>query len=100
MTTLRLTGNSVSINSTASVIPVSTLYGGNSTVGPGATSLYIYNGNTTAGSTANLMLSNTSGTFVFGVPAGQVLILNKNSTDTINSSSTTLVANPIAKVPN
>jgi hypothetical protein len=39
MTTIRLTGNTTSINSTASVIPIFTLYGGNSTVGPGATSL-------------------------------------------------------------
>jgi hypothetical protein len=99
MTVVRLTGNSVSINSTASVIPLSTLYDGNSTVAPGATSVYIYNGNTTSGSVANLMLSNTQGTFVFGIPAGQVIFLNKNSADSVNSSATTLTANPVQKLP-
>jgi hypothetical protein len=97
MESVRLTGNSFTINSTANVVPLANTYGANAA--SGATCLYVYNSNTANGGVANLMLSNTQGTFVFGIPPGAILILNKGSTDTVNSAATGLIANPIQKTP-
>ena len=97
MESVRLTGNSFTINSTANVVPLANTYGANAT--SGATCLYIYNSNTANGGVAKLMLSNSQGSFVFGIPPGAIIVLNKVSTDTVNSAATGLIANPIQKTP-
>jgi hypothetical protein len=65
MESVRLTGNTLTINSTANVVPLANTYGANAA--SGATCLYVYNSNTANGGVANLMLSNLKGSFVFGI---------------------------------
>jgi hypothetical protein len=78
MTVVKITGNTQFINSAANVIPLANTYGGNAT--SGATSLYLYNSNTSA---LTITLANSQGSFIFAIPPSIVLILNKVSTDTL-----------------
>jgi hypothetical protein len=93
MTVIRLTGNTYTINSTANTVPLANAFGENAA--SGATSLYIYNANTTAAQT--LQLSNTQGSWTFAIPPNSVIILEKYAGDSVNSSSTFLTANPIER---
>ena len=98
MTIVKITGNTQFINAAANVIPLSNTYGAHAT--QGATSLYIYNSNT---SVQVLTLANTLGSFTFTIPPSTEIVLNKNSSDTLqcaaNSSNGFLIANPIARTP-
>jgi hypothetical protein len=93
MTVIRLTGNTLTLNSTASVIPLANTYLANGT--SGATMCYIYNSNTTT--VANVWVSNTEGSFVFGLPPSTEIILSKVSTDVVNTAAAGVYASPIAR---
>jgi hypothetical protein len=98
MTVVRLTGNTLTLNSASTVVPLANNYNANSS--QGASSVYIWNSNTTS---AVLVLANSQGSFTFTVPGSSVLILNKVPSDTIacssNSTNGYLICNPIQKCP-
>lgn len=94
MSVIRLTGNVISLNSTSTVVPLANSYLANNT--SGASQVYVYNGGVDV---ANLMLNNSEGSFVFAIPPSTEILLNKVSTDTINTAASGVTVNPVQCSP-
>lgn len=94
MTVIKLTGNVVTLNSTATIVPLANLF--STSANNGATQVFVYNSGVTV---ANLMLNNSEGSFVFAIPPSVSILLNKVSTDTINTAVSGVTVNPVARSP-
>ena len=93
MTVIKLTGNTLTLNSTPSVVPLSNSYAANST--QGASCVYIYNPQTT---NTLLTIANSQGNNTFNLPPSTTIILQKQPADTITASAN-CIGNPIQKTP-
>jgi hypothetical protein len=91
MAVVKITGNAVTLNSTATVVPLSNTYSANAT--QGASCVYIYNAQT---GTVVLTIANSQGNNTFTVPPSMSIVLIKQPSDALTASAN-LVANPIAK---
>jgi hypothetical protein len=95
MAVIKITGNTITLNSTPTVVPLSNTYLANST--QGASCVYIFNANTTTPVT--LTIANSQGNNTFTVPPNVDVVLIKQPSDALTASAN-LIANPIAKEPN
>jgi hypothetical protein len=93
MAVVKITGNTVTLNSTPTVVPLSNTYLANAT--QGASCVYIYNPANTA---TTLTIANTQGNNSFSIPPTMDIVLIKQPSDALTASAN-LVANPIAKQP-
>ena len=91
MTVIKVIGAAFTANQTSNVVPLPAGQGNATT---GASCLYIY-----APANATVTVANAGGNVgAFVVPGGQYIILQKNSTDTIQINPNTAVV-PIVKTP-
>jgi hypothetical protein len=93
MTVCKIVGNTTTINSTPSYVPVSNTFGTNATAG--ATCVWIYNIQT---SNTVLTLANSTGNVTFTIPPNTAIVLSKYAPDQLTASAN-LIANPIVRVP-
>jgi hypothetical protein len=94
MAVIKITGNTVTLNSTATAVPLSNSYSANAT--QGASCVYIYNPEATS---TVLTIANSEGNNTFSIPPSAEIVLIKQPSDALTASAN-LVANPIAKEPN